>query len=172
MFRNAVITGACGGLGQALARQLIASGTHVVLVGLNRPALQTLADLAPNSTRIYTPDVSNATAMQAMACDWLVHQGVPDLVVANAGVAGGFETADPVDLAVMRRMLENNLLGVATTFQLFYKSCWTADKLVHWWAWPVWPVGAACRAMVPIARARPDSSPICKACAPNCGPAA
>ena len=122
MFRNAVITGACGGLGQALARELMASGAQVALVGLNRPALQALAALAPDRTRIYTPDVSDASAMQAMASEWLAHHGAPDLVIANAGVAGGFETADPADLAVMRRMLEINLLGAATTFQPFLQA--------------------------------------------------
>ncbi|MBP6276418.1 MAG: SDR family oxidoreductase [Limnohabitans sp.] len=122
MFRNAVITGACGGLGQALARQLIASGSQVALVGLHTPTLQALAALAPERTQVFTPDVSNAAAMQAMASEWLAHHGTPDLVIANAGVAGGFETADATDLAVMRRMLEINLLGVATTFQPFLQA--------------------------------------------------
>lgn len=122
MFRNAVITGACGGLGQALARELMASGAHVALVGLNRPTLQALAALAPDRTCIYTPEVSDASAMQAMASDWIAHHGGPDLVIANAGVAGGFETADPADLAVMRRMLEINLLGAVTTFQPFLQT--------------------------------------------------
>ena len=121
-FQRAVITGACGGLGQSLARQLLGSGAQVALVGLNHPALEALRALAPERCRIYTPDVSNAQAMQAMAADCLQHWGAPDLVVANAGVAGGFETSDPVDLAVMRRMLEINLLGVATTFQPFLQA--------------------------------------------------
>jgi len=42
-------------------------------------------------------------------------------VIANAGVAGGFDTAEADDLAVLRRMLEINLLGAATTFQPFVK---------------------------------------------------
>lgn len=121
-FQRAVITGACGGLGQSLARQLLGSGAKVALVGLNHPPLEALQALAPERCRIYTPDVSNAQAMQAMAADCLQHWGAPDLVVANAGVAGGFETSDPVDLAVMRRMLEINLLGVATTFQPFLQA--------------------------------------------------
>lgn len=121
-FQRAVITGACGGLGQSLARQLLGSGAQVALVGLNHPPLEALQALAPERCRIYTPDVSNAQAMQAMAADCLQHWGAPDLVVANAGVAGGFETSDPVDLAVMRRMLEINLLGVATTFQPFLQA--------------------------------------------------
>ena len=121
-FQRAVITGACGGLGQSLARQLLGSGAQVALVGLNHDALNALQALAPERCRIYTPDVSNAQAMQAMAADCLHHWGAPDLVVANAGVAGGFETSDPADLAVMRRMLEINLLGVATTFQPFLQA--------------------------------------------------
>lgn len=58
-FRHAVVTGACGGLGQALARELLAAGAHVTLVGLNRDALQTLADLAPGRTAIHTVDVGS-----------------------------------------------------------------------------------------------------------------
>jgi NAD(P)-dependent dehydrogenase (short-subunit alcohol dehydrogenase family) len=127
MFRNAVITGACGGLGQALARQLIGQGAQVALVGMNTNALQALADLAPERCRIYTPDVSDAQAMQAVALDWL-QVGTPDLVIANAGVAGGFDTAEATDLAVMRRMLEINLLGVATTFQPFLSAMKTGVK--------------------------------------------
>src|SRR5574343_947349 len=119
MPSNAVITGACGGLGQALSRALIERGATVALVGLNRPVLQALHALAPERCRLYTPDVADAQAMQAMAQDWMAHHGLPDLVIANAGVASGFDTLQADDLAVMRRMLEINLLGVATTFHPF-----------------------------------------------------
>ena len=122
IFKNAVLTGACGGLGQALARQLIAQGAAVALVGLQRPALQALAALAPDRCALYTPDVASSAAMQAMAVDWMARAGTPDLVIANAGVAGGFDTAESDDLAMMRRMLEINLLGAATTFQPFLKA--------------------------------------------------
>ena len=37
--------------------------------------------------------------MQAMAHDWMQRSGVPDLVVANAGVAGGYEAAQAEDQA-------------------------------------------------------------------------
>jgi len=118
-FHNAVLTGACGGFGQALARQSLGAGCQLALVGLNRPVLDALALTAPGRCTIYTPDVSDAAAMQAMAADWLARHGPPDLVIANAGVAGGFDTAQVDDLAVLRRMLEINLLGAATTFQPF-----------------------------------------------------
>ena len=65
MFRNAVLTGACGGLGQALARELLAQGAAVALVGLNRPVLAQLAASAPGRCTVYTPDVADTQAMQA-----------------------------------------------------------------------------------------------------------
>ncbi len=118
-FQNTVLTGACGGLGQELARQLLVRGSVVALVGLNRPVLEALAATAPYRCAVYTPDVADPAAMQACAKDWTDRFGVPDLLIANAGVAGGFDTAQADDLAVMRRMLEINVLGVATTFQPF-----------------------------------------------------
>ena len=118
-FHNVVLTGACGGLGQALATDLLGAGARVALVGMDRARLDALAAQAPERSAVYTPDVADAAALQAMAQDWMARHGLPDLVIANAGVAGGFDTAQASDLAVLRRMLEINLLGVATTFQPF-----------------------------------------------------
>lgn len=127
-FHNAVLTGACGGLGQALAAELIAGGARVALVGLQSPVLERLAAGAPQRCAVYTPDVTDAPAMQAMAADWIARHGTPDLVIANAGVAGGFDPADAGDLAVLRRVLEINLLGAATTFQPFIGPMKTARQ--------------------------------------------
>ena len=116
---NLVITGACGGLGRALAAEALGRGARVALVGLDRATLDALAATAPGRCAVYTPEVSDSSAMQAMAKDWTGRFGLPDTVIANAGVAGGYDTAQASDLAVFRRMLEINLLGVATTFQPF-----------------------------------------------------
>lgn len=118
-LHNLVITGACGGLGRALAAEALARGAKVALVGLDRATLEALAATAPGRCAIYMPEVSDSVAMQAMAQDWADRFGTPDAVIANAGVAGGFDTAQASDLAVFRRILEINLLGVATTFQPF-----------------------------------------------------
>lgn len=118
-FKNVVLTGACGGLGQALARELIASGAQLALVGLDRAVLDGLAALAPDRCAVHTPDVSDGAAMAEVGASWVGRFGAPDLVIANAGVAGGFDTEYPEDLAVLRRMLEINLIGVAATFSPF-----------------------------------------------------
>jgi NAD(P)-dependent dehydrogenase (short-subunit alcohol dehydrogenase family) len=121
-FPNAVLTGACGGLGQALARELIGQGSRLALMGLDRAVLDELAALAPGRCRSYVLDVADAAAMQRAAEDWMTFAGLPALVIANAGVAGGFDGARADDLAVMRRMLEINLLGPVTTFQPFLQA--------------------------------------------------
>ena len=121
-FHNVVLTGACGGLGQALAMALLDAGARVALVGMDRTRLDALAARAPERSAVYTLDVADPAAMQAMAQDWMARHGLPDLVIANAGVAGGFDTAQASDLAVLRRMLEINLIGVATTFQPFVRA--------------------------------------------------
>jgi NAD(P)-dependent dehydrogenase (short-subunit alcohol dehydrogenase family) len=116
---NVVLTGACGGIGRRLGEAFLAAGASVALVGRNEAVLAELVALAPDRARSYTPDVSDSAAMNAVADDWMAAFGVPDVVVANAGVASGFDSAEAGDLAVMKRMLEINLLGVATTFQPF-----------------------------------------------------
>ncbi|XHS79242.1 SDR family oxidoreductase [Burkholderiaceae bacterium UC74_6] len=118
-YQNVVITGACGGFGQALARTLLERGARVALLGLDAARLAELQAIAPERAGVYTPDVTDSAAMQAAAVDWLARFGTPDLVIANAGVAGGFDTAEASDLAVFRRMLEINLLSLPTTFQPF-----------------------------------------------------
>ncbi len=128
VFQNVVLTGACGGFGQALAYELLAAGARVALVGIDRPRLDALAATVPGRCAVYTLDVADAAAMQAMADDWMLRSGAPDLVVANAGVAGGYDTAQADDLAVFRRMLEINLLGVATTFQPFLSAMQAQGK--------------------------------------------
>ncbi|HEY1091416.1 MAG TPA: SDR family NAD(P)-dependent oxidoreductase, partial [Burkholderiaceae bacterium] len=101
------------------ARQLLEAGTAVALLGLDRIRLAELQAIAPGRCAVYTPDVSDGAAMAAVAQDWMAQHGAPDLVIANAGVAGGFDTAEAADLAVLRRMLEINLIGVPATFGPF-----------------------------------------------------
>jgi NADP-dependent 3-hydroxy acid dehydrogenase YdfG len=118
-FAHALLTGACGGLGQALARELIAAGCRVTLLGLDKARLAALETTAPDRCATFTADVTDADEMQAVATASIARFGPPDLVIANAGVAGGYDPAEAADLDVLRRMLEINVLGVATTFQPF-----------------------------------------------------
>ncbi len=45
--------------------------------------------------------------------------GLPDVVIANAGISMGVDTAEREDLAVMRQVMDTNVLGMAATFHPF-----------------------------------------------------
>lgn len=51
--------------------------------------------------------------------DCLQRQGVPDVVIANAGISVGMDTAVQGDLDVMARTFATNNLGMAATFHPF-----------------------------------------------------
>jgi short-subunit dehydrogenase len=45
--------------------------------------------------------------------------GVPDVVIANAGISVGIDLHHEEDLAVLQDLMDTNLLGLAATFQPF-----------------------------------------------------
>lgn len=51
--------------------------------------------------------------------DCLQRQGVPDVVIANAGISVGVDTALREDIATMCQVLATNTVGTAATFQPF-----------------------------------------------------
>ncbi|MDD5029164.1 MAG: SDR family NAD(P)-dependent oxidoreductase, partial [Rhodoferax sp.] len=59
-----VLTGASGGLGQALAQQLVQHGAHVLLAGRDAEKLRTLASRLGSSSE---PCVADITQTQGVA---------------------------------------------------------------------------------------------------------
>jgi NAD(P)-dependent dehydrogenase (short-subunit alcohol dehydrogenase family) len=67
----------------------------------------------------YQVDVTDARATAAAAESFQAHFGLPDLVIANAGVSAGTSGEDLRDVAHLRRLLEVNVAGVAVTLAAF-----------------------------------------------------
>jgi NAD(P)-dependent dehydrogenase (short-subunit alcohol dehydrogenase family) len=67
----------------------------------------------------YTVDVTEASSLQNAARDFVERFGVPDIVIANAGVSMGTASALSEDLATFRRVMDTNVFGMAATFQPF-----------------------------------------------------
>jgi len=65
--------------------------------------------------KAYSVDVTDARAMAATAEDF----GLPDLVIANAGISAGTSGEDLRDVEHLRRLLEVNVVGVAVTLAAF-----------------------------------------------------
>lgn len=113
------LTGASSGLGAALARHYAAQGARLGLVARRAERLAALdADLG-GGHHCYPCDVTDAAALQAAARDFMAAAGVPDLVIANAGVSVGTLTEHAEDLHAFRRVMDVNVAGMVATFQPF-----------------------------------------------------
>ncbi|MDR3032973.1 MAG: SDR family oxidoreductase [Kitasatospora sp.] len=116
--RTAVVTGAASGMGEAVARQLVADGARVALLARRADRLAALAaELGPNALAV-AADVTDQAAVDAAA--ELVHGafGRVDLLVNAAGVM----LPNPVDdgrIDEWSRMIDTNLTGVLRIIRAF-----------------------------------------------------
>ena len=116
------VTGASSGIGQALALRFHAGGFRLALVARRADEVaRWAAGAGIDATRfaVYGADVRDVDAIVAAGQACIRAQGVPDVVIANAGISVGIDTADRADLEVMRATLETNVLGMAATFHPF-----------------------------------------------------
>ena len=116
------ITGASSGIGQALAYRYHQAGFRLALVARRTSEVKTWASaqgISPDSYEIFSADVSVTDSIVAAGRDCIARQGVPDVVIANAGISVGMDTAVLSDIDVMARTFATNNIGMAATFQPF-----------------------------------------------------
>ncbi|ABI63109.1 3-oxoacyl-[acyl-carrier-protein] reductase [Granulibacter bethesdensis] len=82
----ALVTGASGGIGAAIARALHAQGASVVLSGTRRPALESLADSLGERAYIVTADLSDPAAAEGLVAAAEEAAGPLHILVNNAGL--------------------------------------------------------------------------------------
>ncbi len=116
------ITGASSGIGQALAWHSYQAGYDLALVARRLPVMQAWAQaqqLGPSRYQLYAADVADVSSIVAAAQSCLARQGLPEVVVASAGISIGMDTGELDDLAVMARTFAVNNTGLAATFHPF-----------------------------------------------------
>jgi short-subunit dehydrogenase len=117
---NVFLTGASSGIGAALATVYAARGATLGLFARRGAELERIAAaLAPAEVRTYAGDVRDAAALSAAAADFIARVGVPDVVIAGAGVSRGTLTSHAEDLPAFRAVFDTNVLGMVATFQPF-----------------------------------------------------
>jgi short-subunit dehydrogenase len=83
--RTALLTGATGGLGRAIAKALAERGAHLALSGRKQEALEGLAaELPGEGHRVLPANLSEAGAAEKLAAE----AGEIDVLIANAGLPG------------------------------------------------------------------------------------
>jgi 3-oxoacyl-[acyl-carrier protein] reductase len=119
--RSALVTGASGGIGEAIARQLHAQGAALVLAGRRRDALAALAEALGERVRVEVAELSNPQAAEQLiaAAD---AGGGPDVLINNAGLTRDnlalrmkdeeWETVLEVNLTAVFRLTRAALRGM------------------------------------------------------------
>ncbi|HSD37036.1 MAG TPA: SDR family oxidoreductase [Rhodocyclaceae bacterium] len=119
------LTGASSGIGEALARHYAAQGAHIGLVARRSDQLAALCASLPGGEEAHmamVASVNDADAMHAAAQQYMARFGLPDIVIANAGISTGSLTDESSDLEVFEAVLDTNVLGMVRTFMPFARA--------------------------------------------------
>jgi short-subunit dehydrogenase len=116
------ITGASSGIGQALALRYHQAGWRLALVARRSAEIEQWArtqGLAAERWRVYGADVAQTDSIVAAAQACIAAQGLPDVVIANAGISLGIDTAVREDIDLLAKIHATNVIGLAATFHPF-----------------------------------------------------
>jgi short-subunit dehydrogenase len=114
--RKALLTGATGGLGRAIALALAGRGASLALSGRKAEALEALAAELPGSGHsVLVADLAESGAAEKLAAE----AGDVDLLVANAGLPGAGRMED-FSAAEVKRAVRVNLEAPMVLAQALY----------------------------------------------------
>jgi len=122
------ITGASSGIGAALAKHYGARGATLGLLARREAALREVAQAAGALCDIYPCDVRDLAAVKAAAGAFMAARGVPELVIADAGISHGTYTEIEEDAQVFRDIMDVNVLGMVHAFHPFVAPMCAARK--------------------------------------------
>ena len=84
--RTALITGASGGIGGAIAKNLSQQGAHVILHGTRAGRLEELASEIGTNVSVVTANLSDREAVGGLVSEAAKATGAIDILVNNAGI--------------------------------------------------------------------------------------
>lgn len=111
--RHAVVTGAAGGLGYAIAKRLAASGARITIVDQELEL-----NAVPDDWNAFSCDLGSSEA-QSILQRLAESLDRVDILVANAGVVPPWRGVSELDAEEWQRVMSVNVWGVAVTLGAF-----------------------------------------------------
>jgi short-subunit dehydrogenase len=106
----------------ALAREFSDEDVVLGLISRRIEQLDNLANDLATDVYVYAADVGDSLAMKSAAEAFIQSVGVPDVVIANAGVSSGTLTSEAKDQGVFEQIMRTNVLGMVHTYQPFVEA--------------------------------------------------
>jgi short-subunit dehydrogenase len=122
MSKLVFITGASSGIGQALALAYYEAGYKLALVARRTDEIKSWSsrhNICLDRYEIYSANVGDIDSIVAAGKACIALQGLPDVVIANAGISVGVDTAIREDLDQLAQTYATNNIGLAATFHPF-----------------------------------------------------
>ena len=110
--RNAVVTGAARGIGQAIAARFVAEDARVAIWDIDEAGARAAADRLEGSAHAVAVDVTDPAAIEAALGDTIGVLGGIDILVNNAGISGPNKKTWEYTPEEWRAVLELDLTGV------------------------------------------------------------
>ncbi len=107
-----LVTGATAGFGAAIARRFVNAGHRVIATGRRQDRLESLEAELGDSVHTVRFDVSDRAAVEAAIANLPADFAGIDVLVNNAGLALGLDTADAANLDDWDTMVDTNIKGL------------------------------------------------------------
>ncbi|MFH8616311.1 SDR family oxidoreductase [Streptomyces sp. NPDC017979] len=119
----ALVTGASRGIGYAVAKALVARGDRVCITGRGAEALREAVDRLGADRAIAVPGKAHDESHQAVAVERAMEAfGRVDFLVNNAGTNPVYGPIAEVDLGVVRKVYETNVVSALGFAQQTYRA--------------------------------------------------
>ena len=125
--RTALITGASGGIGSAIAKNLSRQGAHVILHGTRAGRLEELASEIGTNVSVVTANLSDREAVGGLVSEAAKATGAIDILVNNAGI-----TRDNLFMRMKDEEWDDVLEVNLTSSMLLCRSAIRAMMKVRW----------------------------------------